>query len=921
MVDRRANRSGRILSTHLLVAAAGLLAIAPSASAAPPAAGTVIGNQAVATYQSAGQTFSVTSNRVETTIKTIAGVQIENDTSKDVIAGGNAFFPHTVTNVGNAADRYDLTTSELGSGLSVAGIYADDDCDGVPNTLTAITRTGSLNPGESACVVVEVNVAPGATGSPTLKITAASTLETAGNFVSGTPNQPNDSDTDTVNVVDGAVLQFTKNMSLAADGDRDDSGSLTPGDRVRVRFNYSNTGGADATQVEISDVLPDELVYVAGTGKWSDGGTMNEGGGATPDHTNGQGHTIFYSYDETLGLKAVISTLPVGKTSYIEFEASVADGAAGTIANTGTIDSDQTGQQSSNEARLTVDNGDAIAVTLADRSAADPAYAGRSKSDLPDDNLGGSVISATDGDGEANDTIAHVAGYLSSSTPVPFEVIITNHSNTAQRFNFSAAPGNYPEGTTFTFATDGAPILDTNGDGQPDIQVAANTVSKLSVRANLPSGSARSAGQEAWEATVTATAIANPAVSNRTRLRIEAAVGGGTVDLQNGGDKAIGAAVDNGGEPWTTVDTNPGEAAEFTLVVVNKRSVPDSFNLSFSETNFAPGAMPAGWQVVFRNADGETVTNTGVISPGASAKLTARVTPPASASPSSLGETNVYFRAASTSNPSVVDTKLDRVTVRQRVDLAISTDQTAQAAPGGVVVITHLLENRGNVSIKNGAIGYDPAFPSFAESLWHDINGNGVWDSSDTLVNSLADIVGEGSFAPDDTALLFSRVQVPSTGASGLSESAKIVVGTNLTGPGGASVTDQNTGNNAVTETVTVVSGNVTVTKSQALDADCNGEADVDFSPHPQAAAPGECIVYRVTAVNVGTANADGLKIDDAVPAYTTYVGSSAVAEGGSSASVSQQPDNRATGAIQSKHDTLSPGQKATLTFRVRIDQ
>jgi uncharacterized repeat protein (TIGR01451 family) len=917
MGDRRANRWGRILSTHLLVAAAGLLAMAPSASAAPPAAGTVIGNQAVATYQSAGQTFSVTSNRVETTIKTIAGVQIENDTSKDVIAGGNAFFPHTVTNVGNAADRYDLTTSDLGSGLSVAGIYADDDCDGVPNTLTAITRTGSLNPGESACVVIEVNVAAGATGSPTLKITAASTLETAGNFVSGTPNQPNDSDTDTVNVVDGAVLQFTKNMSLAAD--TDGSGSLTPGDRVRVRFNYSNTGGADATDVEISDVLPDELVYVAGTGKWSDGGTMNDAGGAT-DHTNGQGHTISYSFDEALGLKAVISALPVGKTSYIEFEASVADGAAGTIANTGTIVSKQTGQQSSNEARITVDNGDAIAVTLADRSATDPAYAGRSTSDLPDDNLGGSVISENDGDGEANDTVAYVTGYLPSSTPVPFEVIITNHSNTAQRFNLSAAPGNYPSGTTFTFVADGAPILDTNGDGQPDVQVAANTVSKVSVRANLPSGSARSADAEAWEATVTATAIANPAVSNRTRLQIKSAVGGGTVDLQNGGDKAIGAAVDNGGEPWTTVETDPGEAAEFTLVVVNKRSVPDSFNLSFSETNFAPGAMPAGWQVVFTNGS-ETVTNTGVIGPGASATFTARVTPPASAPPSSLGETNIYFRAASTSSPSVVDTKLDRVTVRQRVDLAISTDQTAQAAPGGVVVITHVLENRGNVSIKNGAIGYDPAFPSFAESLWHDINGNGVWDSSDKLVNSLADIVGEGSLTPGDTALLFSRVQVPSTGASGLSESAKIVVGTNLTGPGGASVTDQNTGNNAVTETVTVVSGNVAVAKVQALDAECNGEADVDFSPHPQAASPGECIVYRVTAVNVGTANADGLRIDDAVPAYTTYVGSSAAAAGGSEASISQQPGDGATGAIQSKHGTLSPGQEATLTFRVRIDQ
>lgn len=220
------------------------MAFASSALAAPPAAGTVIGNQAVATFESGGQTFSVTSNLVQTTINTIAGVQIETDTTKSAVAGGKVLFPHTITNVGNAADRYNLTTTFVpDSGLSEAGIYADGDCDGVPDTLTSIDQTGSLNAGESACVVVEVNVAAGATGSPTFKITAASTLTTAGNFTAGTanqPNQPNDTNTDTVSVTTGAVFEFTKTMSLLDDGDG--SGSLTPGDTVRVRFNYRWSG-------------------------------------------------------------------------------------------------------------------------------------------------------------------------------------------------------------------------------------------------------------------------------------------------------------------------------------------------------------------------------------------------------------------------------------------------------------------------------------------------------------------------------------------------------------------------------------------------------------------------------------------------------------------------------------------------------
>lgn len=91
------------------------MAFASSALAAPPAAGTVIGNQAVATFESGGQTFSVTSNLVQTTINTIAGVQIETDTTKSAVAGGKVLFPHTITNVGNAADRYDLTTSDFGT--------------------------------------------------------------------------------------------------------------------------------------------------------------------------------------------------------------------------------------------------------------------------------------------------------------------------------------------------------------------------------------------------------------------------------------------------------------------------------------------------------------------------------------------------------------------------------------------------------------------------------------------------------------------------------------------------------------------------------------------------------------------------------------------------------------------------------------
>lgn len=923
---RRRRRWCKPPSVHLLVALAGVAAFAPPALAAPPAAGTVIGNQAVATFESGGQTFSVTSNLVQTTVNTVAGVSIETDTTKSAVAGGKVYFPHTVTNVGNAADIYDLTASDPGTGLSVSGIYADGNCDGVPDTASSISRTASLDPGESACVVIEVDIASGTTGSPTFKITAASTQTEASNFEAGTPNTPNDSNTDTVNVTTGAVFRFTKSMALLNDADRSDS--PTPGDTVRVRFDYSNIGGVDAANVAVTDGLPNELVYVANSGTWSDGGTMTDTGGDT-DHTNGQNHSISYVFDAaTVGAR--ISSVPVGRTGYIEFDATIAANAAGTISNTGTIDSDQTEEQESNEARLVVDNDAAIAVTLADTAAADPSYEGRPETDLPDGNYAeGAPTSTTDDDTLANDRITHSSPYVSVGSSVPFEVIITNHSNAAQRFDISTDRGSFPAGTTFSVTTaSGAAILDTTSDGRPDIQVGANSVSKFFVRANLPPASARIRTDSAWEATVTARAVDNASVVNSTRLALAGDVGGGTVDLQNDNGKAGGSNVDNEGNPWTVLDADPGETAQFTLVVVNKRAVADSFNLAFSNTNgpFAPGQMPSGWQVVFKDPSGGTVANTGVIAAGASATFTAHVTPPASASP---GSTDIYFRATSATlysetaesgEVSIVDTKLDRVTVNQIVDLDIRSDQVAQAAPGGVVTMNHTLENVGNVAISKGPIAYDPAFPTFAETLWFDANGNAVLDESDKAVADIADIVGSGSLAPGDKVLLFSRVQVPSGAAAGSSESANVVVSSSLTAAGGGSVNDRNPSNNSVSETVTVASGNVVVMKEQAIDATCDGTADGSFSQAGQTADPGQCIAYRITATNMGTANAESLRIDDKVPDYTTYVASSAPT-GGSSPAIAIEPAAGATGDIRSTHGTLAPGQSAQLIFRVKIDQ
>ncbi len=206
-----------------------------------------------------------------------------------------------------------------------------------------------------------------------------------------------------------------------------------------------------------------------------------------------------------------------------------------------------------------------------------------------------------------------------------------------------------------------------------------------------------------------------------------------------------------------------------------------------------------------------------------------------------------------------------------------------------------------------------------------DANGNGVLDSTDATVTSIANILtalDKTELAPGDRVLLFSRVQAPASAVGGLSESARIVVNSTLTAPGEATwrIKIRATTRSPKPSPSFPVMSSWSRSRRSTPNAT---ELPTAASPRAgQAANPGECIVYRITATNMGTADATELQIDDATPAYTTYVGSSGTATtGDTEAELTLQPADGATGAIRSEHGTVPSGQVARLTFRVRIDQ
>ena len=106
-----------IVAFAVLVAGA-LVASSPRTAFAAPAAGTVIGNQATATYTDAGGTpRTATSNLVQTTVSQVKSFTLTANGARTAAAGQTVYYPHTITNTGNGTDTYTLNAPPATGGL------------------------------------------------------------------------------------------------------------------------------------------------------------------------------------------------------------------------------------------------------------------------------------------------------------------------------------------------------------------------------------------------------------------------------------------------------------------------------------------------------------------------------------------------------------------------------------------------------------------------------------------------------------------------------------------------------------------------------------------------------------------------------------------------------------------------------------
>ncbi|HNE92127.1 MAG TPA: hypothetical protein PLV16_09820, partial [Agitococcus sp.] len=338
-----------------LNAIAGAMAVAiggfsASAFAAAPAANSLIGNTATATYTDASAVNrTATSNTVQTVVQQVRAFDLVANETRYVAPGGQVAFPHTLTNTGNGSDTISLSAANNGAGddfdLTGLVIYADADGNGVPDNAIPVTSVTLAAGGVYKFVVV--SNAP----ATVLNLQEADVTVTASAAAGGGLLAVTDTNTDTAIVSTNAVVTVTKSANILTG---------PTGTVVEYTLTYTNTGNANATNLVISDLIPKSatpttiggMKYQAGSGVWSGGGTLTDDIDPSPNEgtintADGTGITYQVLGTPSLGTERVVATIasvPANTSGTLKFSVrvddSTADGnsvaMAGVLSNTAT---------------------------------------------------------------------------------------------------------------------------------------------------------------------------------------------------------------------------------------------------------------------------------------------------------------------------------------------------------------------------------------------------------------------------------------------------------------------------------------------------------------------------------------------------------------------------------------------------------
>lgn len=854
-----------------------------SSAIALTAAGAKIQNKASASYRFVGDNtvYTATSNIVTTVIQQVAGVSMQRDQAKYVVAGKDVFFPHVIKNTGNGADSYNLAVSDVASGddfnFDDIEIFADANHDGIADNLNQpLTKTPVLAMDEEFYFVVVATAPAAATDAQVGKLT----LTSSSNFaIQNALPAVETSNTNTATITNLGVVDVTKSMNLLSgaspSGGADSGGTVRP-DVYTVTLSYQNLSNTPVTNLELTDTPPAGMLLsnvtssdhsaIADTVRWSafpsDVLTDADDGLELTNQIN-----VCVNQATCSGqFKAVIASVPAGVSGSISFEVKIDGG-------------------------LTAD--EPIYNTAAFKYAELPAGIDPIKTNQVPFTIEQNIAVVMNGDAASNIngtaepvTVASVG----QGGSVLFDNYVWNTGNAEDSFNITAdlAGSGFPQGTIFEFLkSDGAtPLVDTSNDGVPDTgRMLAGAVEKIVMRATLPSNATSGTN---FDVTLWATSTANPVVQDSIINRL-GAITGSSVDLKQAASTdlsvaALGTAAINTG-PHETMLLKSGTQGVFSLFVENTSDRTDNYALyvSSNSTFTPPTALLAGWKVKFYDDGGagdcstisNPITQTGILNAGESKQVCAVLTVPDTAAPMPA-PVEIHFQAVSPLTGSA-DTLFNKVNILADTTSALNLEpnQHAQVKPGLEAVHHHILQNLGNVGVEgiNATLTDTFTAQGWVSEIYLDVNSDTKLDAGDTILKDLA-------LNPQEVVSVLVRVIAPSNAIDGSSNVTKVVIngflddGDNdpatLTGaPLTSSVSDITRVSNSV----------VAITKHQALDADCNGTPDGPnaclgdncYTVEMFSASQNQCIIYRLTARNNGVTPAHSVRINDIAPLFTTF--------------------------------------------------
>ncbi len=542
---------------------------------------------------------------------------------------------------------------------------------------------------------------------------------------------------------------------------------------------------------------------------------------------------------------------------------------------------------------------------------------------ISDTGAGASPVVNDGGDDDATLNDDQFVDQIAAGGIVEFTSIITNTGNADDIFELSVNTGNFPAGTVFTFFDANGVVLlsDTNGSGIDSGVIASGASKTIVVKATLPSNASGAAAAPAseYQATITATSAndtSSTPAADTTAVSLGIIVDAAS-DLHNAANGTLGNDEDPLGlAPFVAANTftgTVGNTVTIPLYIDNESAGPDSFVLNVGSVwdGTTLGSLPSGWSVEFFLGNGSgaptgaAITTTPVI-PGSTVdfEIIAVVSIPndgtlaeddlvfdndgdgvadtLDGNADGDGDYPLFFQIES-QNTGSTDIVLDAIDVDATRQLSLVTPGSNQVDPGGSVVYGHTLSNTGNVTevveltsshIQNG----------WTSTISIDTDGDGVVDTvlgnltpgtitvqqANGVVVSVVVTDNDGDGNPElavnsGVSLPISATVFAPANASPGETDVLTITATNVDPSVGAPSV-------SVDDLTTVINGQVRLTKTVAVDANCDGAPETGFAAvQSTGIAPGECAVWRVVAENQGTADASNVVITDSVPAFSSY--------------------------------------------------